>query len=178
MGAALASAALGAGHAVTLVVGPVATPMPLEARRIDIATAAQMYEAVLRKFPFHDLLIMAAAVADFRPKQPRSEKLRRGGILIIECEPTADIVAAAAQAKTQNQRIVGFSLEMSADSTSARNKLVNKQLDLIVQNPLETMTDANISAMLLWPDGRCESPGCMSKERFAELLIQRATELF
>src|SRR5579864_8601897 len=86
MGVALASAALGAGHEVTLIVGPVSTPMPLEMRRIDIETAAQMHEAVLREFPSYDLLIMAAAVADFRPKEIQSDKLRRGGTLIIECE--------------------------------------------------------------------------------------------
>ena len=76
MGAALASAARRAGHEVTLIVGPVSATMPPGVRRIDIETAAQMHAAVLREFPGHELLIMAAAVADFRPVRLESRKLR------------------------------------------------------------------------------------------------------
>src|SRR5205085_1677964 len=75
MGAALAEAALGANHQVTLILGPVAAAMPKELRRIDVDTAAQMYAAVLNEFPNHDLLIMAAAVADYRPITARAGKM-------------------------------------------------------------------------------------------------------
>src|SRR6202035_3370761 len=69
MGAALVTAALAAGHEVTLILGPVCVPMPAVSRRINVETAAQMHQAVLAEFPSHDLLIMAAAVADYRAKQ-------------------------------------------------------------------------------------------------------------
>src|SRR5882724_9374677 len=69
MGAALASAATDAGHQVTLILGPVSLAIPGSLRRIDVETAAQMQAAVHAEYPGHDLLIMAAAVADFRPKQ-------------------------------------------------------------------------------------------------------------
>src|SRR4051812_25202083 len=68
MGAALASAATAGGHSVTLLLGPVTAPMPANVQRIDVFSSRDMHAAVLREFPSHDLLIMAAAVSDFRPK--------------------------------------------------------------------------------------------------------------
>ena len=79
MGAALADAALRRGHGVTLILGPVSVAIASAARRIDVETAAQMHDAVLREFPDHDLLIMAAAVADYRPITRRADKLPRQG---------------------------------------------------------------------------------------------------
>src|SRR3954466_10408155 len=75
MGAALSTAATRGGHHVTLILGPVSIPMPQNIRRIDVETSAQMHEAVLREFPAHDILIMAAAVADYRPTKVQSGKL-------------------------------------------------------------------------------------------------------
>src|SRR5215218_221443 len=97
MGAALASAAVDAGHEVTLVLGPVTAAMPQhkQIRRVDIVTSRDLLEAVLREFRSHDLLIMAAAVADFRPRQVRTEKAQRTGTMTIELEATEDIAAAA-----------------------------------------------------------------------------------
>src|SRR6185437_7457342 len=99
MGAALAAAALGAGHSVTLVLGPVSIAMPSQTRRIEVETAAQMHQAVISEFANHDLLIMAAAVADYRPKVVRTDKTPRQGSITIECEATEDIVADAARIK-------------------------------------------------------------------------------
>src|SRR5665213_2640067 len=104
MGAALAEAGLAAGHAVTLIVGPVSVAMPAEAVRINVETAAQMHEAAMREFPSHALLIMAAAVADYRPKSISRGKISRHGALTIECEPTQDIIAAAGRIKRPDQR--------------------------------------------------------------------------
>jgi phosphopantothenoylcysteine decarboxylase/phosphopantothenate--cysteine ligase len=178
MGAALASAAHTAGHAVTLILGPVTFPMPPAARRIDVQTAAEMHAVVLREFPSHHLLIMAAAVADYRPRQVHRDKLPRQGVLTIECEPTEDIVAAAAASKRSDQRIIGFSLESAGDINRAREKLARKHLDLIVYNPTDTMSSATIEATLLWPDGRDESLGARPKQAFAQILLDRATAMF
>src|SRR5581483_10196034 len=139
MGAALAEAAMRAGHSVTLVLGPVTVAMPEGARRIDIETAAEMRDAVLREFPGHDLLIMAAAVADYRPKAVHAGKLARQGTLSIECEATEDIVAAAGRIKRPEQRTIGFSLEERGNVERATEKLIRKNLDLIVYNPTDTM---------------------------------------
>ena len=178
MGAALAHAALEAGHDVTLILGPVTASMPPSARRTDIETAAQMHAAVLREFPKHDLLIMAAAVADYRPKQVVRDKLNRGGTLIIECEATPDILAAAGKIKRPGQRTIGFSLESRGNLARSREKLVRKDLDLIVYNPVDTMSSATIEAVLLWPDGRAEDLPMRPKLQFADVLIDRAMRLF
>jgi len=178
MGAALASAALDAGHRVRLILGAVSAAMPAGAGRIEVKTAAQMNEAVLREFPAHDLLIMAAAVADYRPIQVRQEKLARAGNLVIECEPTEDIVAAAGRIKQPNQRTIGFSLESRGDLERSRQKLGRKNLDLIVYNPIDTMNSATIEATLLWPDGSSEELRSRSKKDFAAILVARAAELF
>src|SRR5205823_607744 len=132
MGAALASAALKAGHKVTLILGPVSAGMPEGVSRIDVSSSREMHEAVLREFPKHDLLIMAAAVADFRPKSSRTEKIERGVTLTIELEPTEDIAAAAGKIKQPHQRTIGFSLVGRGEIVRSRQKMAKKNFDLIV----------------------------------------------
>jgi phosphopantothenoylcysteine decarboxylase/phosphopantothenate--cysteine ligase len=178
MGAALVTAALAAGHEVTLILGPVGAPVPAVSRRINVETAAQMQQAVLAEFPSHDLLIMAAAVADYRPKQVHVEKLARAGSLTIECEPTEDILAAVGAMKQPTQRTVGFSLEIEGNTARAREKLARKKLDLIVYNATETMESASVKAVLLWRDGRQEHVPALSKSEFGRLLLDRAEMLF
>ena len=117
-----------------------------------------MHDAVLREFPTHDLLIMAAAVADYRPIVRSADKLPRQGKLTIECEATEDIIAAAGKIKRADQRTVGFSLELRGNVDRAREKLLRKNLDLIVYNPTETMDSTAIEATLIWADGRSETP--------------------
>jgi phosphopantothenoylcysteine decarboxylase / phosphopantothenate---cysteine ligase len=178
LGAALAEAALRAGHAVTLIAGPVAVPMPLAARRIDVETARQMHDTVLRELPGHDLLIMAAAVADFRPAAALPEKLPRGERLRLELEPTEDILAAAAAARRPGQRLVGFSLVQADDLPRSRAKLASKGVDLLVHNPLQTMGSDQIAATLLYSSGRQEALPPLAKADFAAELLSRCAALF
>ena len=178
MGAMLAGAALAAGHDLTLVLGPVGVAMPEAAVRIDVETAAQMHEAVLAEFPKHDLLIMAAAVADYRPTFVRADKMARRDLLVIECEATPDIVAFAGQHKRADQRVVGFSLEAQGTLERAREKLAAKRLDLIVYNPIQTMESDDIRPTLLWPDGKREDIALGTKRVFAQTLVDRAMALF
>lgn len=172
MGASLISAALQAGHAVTAILGPVSLPIASDARRIDIETTRQMYDAVMRELPSHDLLIMAAAVADYRPRNVASEKLGRSGNLVLELEATEDIVAAAASIKRPGQRIVGFSLEAEGNLDRAKAKLERKKLDMIVYNPLRTMDSPAVQATLLYADGHERPLPETSKQSFAENLIR------
>jgi phosphopantothenoylcysteine decarboxylase/phosphopantothenate--cysteine ligase len=178
MGAALANAATAARHDVTLILGPVTAAMPTNIRRIDVMSSRDMYEAVLREFPSHDLLIMAAAVADFRPRGSRTEKIERGGTLTIELEATEDIAAAAGEIKQPMQRTIGFSLVERGNLARSREKLVRKNLDLIVYNPLDTMSSKTIESVLLYPDGRSEELPMQQKADFAGTLIARAEALF
>jgi phosphopantothenoylcysteine decarboxylase/phosphopantothenate--cysteine ligase len=179
MGAALVEAAVARGHEVTLVLGPVSIAMPQRAgvRRVDVESSQQMHDAVMAHFPTADVLIMAAAVADYRPKNVSPTKLGRGGSLTIELEPTTDIVAAASGIKRPDQRTVGFSLEHRGDVDRARQKMLRKKLDLIVFNPTETMNADTIEATLLYPDGHIDTLPAMDKGKFAEVLIDRARAL-
>ena len=178
MGIAIAAAAIKADHQVTLVLGPVTAPVPAGARRVDVETARQMHETVMAEFPGHDLLIMAAAVADYRPTNVHPQKLGRAATMLIECEATEDIVAEAVQTRRPDQRVIGFSLESEGNLDRARDKLARKKLDLIVYNSLETMNASTVRPVLLWPDGRSEDVATLPKERFGELLIERAMALF
>jgi phosphopantothenoylcysteine decarboxylase/phosphopantothenate--cysteine ligase len=183
MGQGLAAAAIRDGHFVTLILGPVTISMPKSAKRIDVETSREMHSAVLAEFPKHDLLIMAAAVADYRPKIVHQNKLERGAIQTIELEPTEDILAAAGGIKRPDQRTVGFSLVGGAhgdkaDLARSVEKLARKNADLIVSNPLETMNSPTIEAVLLWADGRSEELPCRSKPLLADKLLERAVALF
>lgn len=177
LGLALITAALAQQHSVTAILGPVTLALPAAARRIDVETTTQMHEAVLREFPQHDLLIMAAAPADFRPRQVATEKIVRGNSLTLELESTADIVAAASAIRRPDQRTIAFSLESEGDLDRARAKLQRKRVDMIVYNPLQTMNSPEIQATLLYADGRTEPLPCVPKPAFAPLLLDRATAL-
>ena len=180
MGAALATAAVHDGHDVTLILGPVTAPMPVheKIRRLDIFSSRDLLDAVLREFPAHDLLIMAAAVADFRPRQVRTEKAERTGTMTIELEATEDIAAAAGRIKQPHQRTVGFSLVERGNIQRSREKMARKNLDLIVYNPLDTMSSTTIESVLLYPDGRSEELAMQAKPLFARTLLARAAALF
>jgi phosphopantothenoylcysteine decarboxylase/phosphopantothenate--cysteine ligase len=180
MGAALATAAIARGHQVSLIVAAISAPLPtlaLPHRRVDVETAKQMHEAVLAEFPGHDLLLMAAAVADYRPVRAEAGKLPRGAGMVIQFAPTEDILVAVSGIKRPDQRVVGFSLEEAGDIDRAGQKLRAKKLDLMVFNPLQTMDSPDIEATLLWPDGRREGLGRQSKSAMARTLLERAEEL-
>ena len=169
------------GHQVTLIVGTVSvaiSDLQPPDRHVDVETAREMREAVLRKFPAHDLLLMSAAVADFRPVRVDAGKLPRGGELTIVCEPTEDILTAVGDIKRADQRVVGFSLEEAGQIERARQKMVVKKCDLMVFNPLGTMNSENIEATLLCPDGRTEPLGRRSKWDMGQALLSRAEALF
>src|SRR5688572_11381267 len=144
MGIALAQAAIARGWPTTLALGPTELQPPngSHLRTIRFQTAAQL-EALLREqWPTHDVLLMAAAVADYRPAIPAgSLKIKRGERpLTIELEPTPDLLLGLAEINRPGQLIIGFALEPQERLLeSARRKLQSKRLHAIVANPLETM---------------------------------------
>ncbi len=177
LGLSLVTAALAQKHSVTAILGSVAFDLPAGAVRIDVETTAQMHDAVLREFSAHDMLIMAAAPADFRPKQIFEGKMPRSGSLTLELEATDDIVAAASAIRRSDQRTIAFSLEAEGNLDRARAKLLRKRVDMIVYNPIQTMNSAEIQAALLYADGRSETLPRLSKADFAGLLLDRAAAL-
>jgi phosphopantothenoylcysteine decarboxylase/phosphopantothenate--cysteine ligase len=133
MGYALAEAALRRGANVLLVSGPASIPPPDAAEITRVETAEQMRDAVLKLLPQATIVIMTAAVSDYRPKAAAVQKLKRTGPMALELEPTSDILAELAGKKT-NQLIIGFAAETENVLESARKKLAKKSLDAIVVN--------------------------------------------
>jgi phosphopantothenoylcysteine decarboxylase/phosphopantothenate--cysteine ligase len=173
MGLALAAAARDAGHAVTLLLGPTPRTPPVDVSVERYESSADLRDLLDAHFPRCDLLIMAAAVADYRPAARREGKLERSGErLVLELEPTEDLVARCAAGKRADQRIIGFALEEPARlADRAQAKLRRKGLDAIVANPLRTMGAADVEATVYTADGGVHEPGPMTKIVFANWLI-------
>ncbi len=137
MGFAVAQAAATRGASVTLIAGPVHLPTPAGVRRTDVSTAREMADVVLSHFSDCDVLIMAAAVADFAPAAAAPSKIKRGTVhgdhLTITCEKNPDILRLAADRRSR-QILVGFALETDNGLEHARAKRASKQLDLVVLN--------------------------------------------
>jgi phosphopantothenoylcysteine decarboxylase / phosphopantothenate---cysteine ligase len=132
MGYALAEAALRRGARVLLVSGPTALKAPEGAEFVRVETAAEMRQAVLAHAADATIIVKAAAVADYRPKNPAPQKMKRHAFQ-LDLEPTADI-AAELGARKDNQIVVGFAAETENVLENARKKLVTKTLDAIVAN--------------------------------------------
>lgn len=178
LGIALADAAARAGWQVTLLLGPTSrTPADSRVRVVRFRTTADLQCLLGEHFPNSDLLIMAAAVADYRPiPAPASAegKLKRDAAgLTIQMEATPDLLAGCASARRAGQVLVGFALEpRSRMVESARSKLARKAVDYIVANPLETMDAETIEATVVGRDGGIAQTGpAMAKERFGEWLL-------
>jgi phosphopantothenoylcysteine decarboxylase/phosphopantothenate--cysteine ligase len=134
MGAALARAALLMGARVTVVSGPVSVMYPLQSEVIRVHTAAQMLEAALAAAKDADIVVGAAAVADYRPANPASGKIRRSSEpLSIEFTPNPDIIAEIARTYPK-AKVVGFAAEPTSDLETARQKLARKGLAAIAAN--------------------------------------------
>ena len=180
MGFSIARAAAQRGANVTLIAGPVVLSTPPLVHRIDVTTAREMHEAVLPAFSTTDVLIMAAAVADFAPAQPAPNKIKRetvsGDSFTIECVKNPDILRSAADRKA-SQILVGFALETTNDIAYARRKLTAKGLDLIVaNNPTEEGagfgSDTNV-VTLITPDGRADRLPRQTKFDIANVILDR-----
>ena len=151
MGFALAEECARRGAEVTLIAGPVSCKIsnlrsasPLGSsknsqliRRIDVESCREMYDAAVKAFPEMDAAILCAAVADFRPAEVASEKIKRvGQTMDIHLVPNPDIAAALGKMKTEKQVMVGFALETNDEEQNAQHKLEKKNLDFIVLNSL------------------------------------------
>jgi phosphopantothenoylcysteine decarboxylase / phosphopantothenate---cysteine ligase len=139
MGLALARSAQARGADVTLLAANVALDTPPGVVRHDLVTAAELQDACEREFPECDVLLMTAAVADFRPREPAEGKLKKHGraSLQLELEPTADVLAGLTTRRSDGQTLVGFAAEHGAHAVElARRKLTEKGLDAVVVNDI------------------------------------------
>ncbi|HEY0516535.1 MAG TPA: phosphopantothenoylcysteine decarboxylase [Solirubrobacteraceae bacterium] len=139
MGMALAGAAARRGAAVTVVAANVSIPAPADVELVPVGTAAELAAACEREFPSCDVLLMAAAVADFTPAEPRRDKIKKQhrDVLELRLAPTADVIAALAAARRPEQTLVGFAAEHGEIAVeNARGKLRAKGLDAVVVNDI------------------------------------------
>jgi phosphopantothenoylcysteine decarboxylase / phosphopantothenate---cysteine ligase len=179
MGFALADRAARRGADVTLVAANVSLPTPNRVRRVDVATAGELAEAVRREFGESHLLLMAAAVADFRPAEAESGKIGRedSGALDLRLEPTDDVLAAVAAERREDQILVAFAAEHGGDAVArAREKLHRKGADAIVVNDVsreEIGFDSELNEVVV-VDSEREHPIAMGpKEEVADAILDR-----
>ncbi|VAW84954.1 Phosphopantothenoylcysteine decarboxylase / Phosphopantothenoylcysteine synthetase [hydrothermal vent metagenome] len=180
MGFSIAAAAAEAGALVTLISGPVALDTPARVSRIDVRSAAQMLAAV-QAYEAPDIVIAAAAVADYRPLQVAAQKIKKqAGSAQLSLEQTPDILATIAENRG-DMFVVGFAAETEHLEKNARVKLEKKSLDLIAANWVGGERggfDSDENALtVLWPNGGVELP-MVSKEKLARLLIEIVAEKF
>ena len=182
MGEAIAQAASDAGHDTTLLLGPCAARAGVESlktqgiKRVEFESSSDLEQLLQAHWPDYDVLVMAAAVADYRPAQIAPGKLPRqeDQPLTVNMEPTPDLVAQMAKTKRADQRIVAFALEEPAKlEQRALDKMRRKSVDAIVANSLETMDSDAIDPLWLTANGQREAMGEMSKLDFAKWLIMR-----
>jgi phosphopantothenoylcysteine decarboxylase/phosphopantothenate--cysteine ligase len=175
MGYALADAARARGAEVVLVSGPTALGTPPGVERMDITTAEEMHKALIARLPWATVVIMAAAVGDFRPARISERKLQRGQRpRTLELQPTEDILAALARQR-RGQVLVGFAAETGPVLPRALEKLKRKGVDLLVANDVTQEgagfdTDTNI-ACLLDRSGKVRHFPKMPKRQLADHLL-------
>lgn len=180
MGTAIACSGAARGWDVTLLLGPVHPPIPdgLSVHRFE--NTQDLQELLDSHWPTHDILVMAAAVADFRPADgPLDGKHSRSEGWQLDLEATPDLLADLAKHSRPDQVRIGFALEEPGQlEQRAREKLARKSLHGIVGNPLSTMDSQTIDGTLFLEDGAMEAaPRELSKPAFASWLLDRVAAI-
>lgn len=174
MGFALAEVSRDFGAAVTLIAGPVTLPTPHGIKRIDVVSAEEMQRATLREAKRADVVIMAAAVADWRPQKQAVHKLKKRPAqqhTTIKLVQNPDILAQLGQQKRDRQLVVGFALETDELERNALQKLQRKHCDWIVANAASAMNARQSRAILFSRDGKRIPLPKLPKEDLAVLIL-------
>jgi phosphopantothenoylcysteine decarboxylase/phosphopantothenate--cysteine ligase len=181
MGHALANVAARRGaHVVLVTTANLPATSGVEVVRVE--SAQEMHDAVMTRSVQADVVIMAAAVADFRPKAPSPQKIKKAdGVPDLVLEPTTDILAALGRAKRPGQVVVGFAAETERLREHAAAKLAEKRVDLMVANDVGA-SDAGFEvdtnrALLLGADGGADETALLTKEQLAGLVLEKVAAL-
>ena len=181
MGYALAQAAVEAGAKVTLVSGPTNLSASVGVELVTVESAAEMREAVLARFPTSEIVIKAAAVADYRPAVAAEHKIKKSGDqLVISLVPNPDILSELGRIKG-DKLLIGFAAETQDLLANAADKLQRKNLDMLVANDVTKPgagfgSDTNLVA-ILYPTGKQEKLPLLSKLELAREIINRISKL-
>ncbi len=182
MGYAIAQAAADAGADVTVVSGPTALPPVAKAQTINITSAADMAREMLSRSESADIVIMAAAVADYTPKEYQSQKIKKSGSMTLELVRTTDILKELGSAKKSGQLLMGFAAETQNFEDNALKKLEAKNLDVIALNDVSREgegfdADSN-NIRLFFHDGRTLNLGSDDKTLLARRIIDEIKALY
>ncbi len=178
MGVALAEAAHQRGAEVTMVAGPMSVDAPSSVTLVPVSTASEMEKAVLEHAAHADVVLMAAAVADYRPiRQSREKMKRKAETMTLTLAPNPDILARAARRRTPGQLFIGFALETSRGLERARRKLRDKGLDLVVLNMPASSIGRETNRVTLVEAKRQQRVPEMTKREVAELVLDRVIEM-
>lgn len=172
MGFAIAAEAMKRGSRVTLIHGPVNLAAPAGVHAVPVVSANDMLRACLKHWPRHDVLIMAAAVADYRPRRAYATKIKKQKTdFTLELEPTVDILATLAARKKKQQRVIGFALEDRKPRARARDKLIRKNLDAIVLNAPRSIAARSSRIEILLARGGWTVCGQSPKSKHAATIL-------
>jgi len=182
MGYAIAEAALALGHEVTLVSGPVNIAPPSRARFNSITTANELYDAVHRAVRACDVLVMCAAVSDYKPAAPAARKMKkRKSPFALKLIPTRDVLASLPK---ENRRflVVGFAAETHDLQINARKKMRRKNCDVIVANDVSRsdsgMESDENEVVILFRNGETKKIPRASKKIIARELVKKIAKMF
>jgi len=180
MGFAIAEEAQKMGAEVILIHGPVSIPIPAGVKAIPVVSAIEMRSEVMKYFSKCDVVIMAAAVADYSPIEYSSSKIKKSGdVKIVKLAPTMDILAELGKKKGK-RILVGFAIETEALEKNARKKLVEKNLDIIVANPVGHQSgfeSATNKGFILLKNGLTEKLELMPKYCMAKIILAKIASL-
>ncbi|MGH7352437.1 MAG: bifunctional phosphopantothenoylcysteine decarboxylase/phosphopantothenate--cysteine ligase CoaBC, partial [Candidatus Methylomirabilales bacterium] len=177
MGFAIAEAARDRGAHVMLVSGPTALPTPPGVTRTDVTAAEEMYHAVLDRLDDTTILIMAAAVADYRPSTQAAQKIKKREAMTVELVRNPDILAEAGR-KKGSRTLVGFAAETEELIQNAREKLEKKNLDLIVANDIRVGFGGETNRVtILDRQGGVEELPELTKREAAHRILDRVVAL-
>ncbi|HWP41623.1 MAG TPA: bifunctional phosphopantothenoylcysteine decarboxylase/phosphopantothenate--cysteine ligase CoaBC, partial [Blastocatellia bacterium] len=180
MGYALAGAALDRGAEVKIISGPVSIEAPAGAEVVHVRSAAEMYEAVMANLESATMVMMAAAVADYRPARPAKQKIKKNSeTLLLELERTEDILAAVGRRKG-DRILIGFAAETQDVIDNARKKLREKGADLMVANDVSSADsgfDVDTNRIALITEQETIELPLLSKRDAADSILDRAAAL-
>lgn len=176
MGYAIAEAAIEAGHDVTLISGPVSLPQPDNARLVSVNSSDEMYEAVHDAVRDCDVLVMCAAVADYKPAKYSSQKLKKkSAAMSLELLATRDILASVAN-QDRSFLVVGFAAETENIAANAEKKLHEKNCDMIVANDVSTseygIESAENEVTIFFQNGETKKISRVPKKNIARELVK------
>ncbi len=175
MGYAIAQAAVNRGANVTLVSGPVSIEPPLKVKTILVVSAAEMAQKMGELGSEADIIVMAAAVADYTPKTVSDQKIKKGGDMTVELVRTQDILSSLGDKKGSNQLLMGFAAETQDYEANAIGKMNKKNLDVIALNDVSRNgegfeSDSN-NIILYFKDGTSQNLGSDSKKNLSRRII-------